>query len=174
MENFLICGNCMTPNGFPHAITCSNSRSNKTELNFVWKKNNVDDKFITYGMQFSFDELIIPGYRKDILTMIGSACVKQHCKNIARNEKASFPPASKSWPSKWLRNSEKAKNFVGNKLKPNQALYRVDSSSKFTYPVHIVHPPIFNPSVWTPSSKDSPLLEQNYDVVSFSYQPQQQ
>jgi hypothetical protein len=170
MEKFLICGDCMTPIGFPHAITCSSASNSGNELNFVWKKNKVDDKFITYGMQFSFNELIIPGNRKDILTMIGSACVKQHCKNIARGERASFPPATKSWPSRWLRSGDKAKNFVGNKLKQNHAVCRV-GNSKFTYPVHIAHPPIFNPSVWTPSSKDDSQLQQNYEVVSFSYQP---
>lgn len=171
MEKFLICGDCMTPIGFPHAPTCSSNSNNGNELNFVWKKNKVDDKFITYGMQFSFNELIIPGNRKDILNMIGSACVKQHCKNISRNEKASFPPASKSWPSRWIRSSEKSKNCAGNKLKQNHSVYRVNSS-KFSYPVHIAHPPIFNPSVWTPSLKDSSQLQENYDVVSFSYQQQ--
>lgn len=158
MEKFLICGDCTTPIGFPHAITCSKS----DEMNFVWKKNKFDDKFITYGMQFSFNELIIPGNRKDILNMIGSACVKQYCK---RAEKASFPPASKSWPAKWLRGNGRN----GNKFRPNQPSNRVHN--KFTYPVQIAHPPIFNPSIWTPSNKDN-RVERNYE--SFSYQPQYQ
>lgn len=172
MEKFLICGDCSTPIGFPHAPACSSGGNGSNELSFVWKKNKVDDKFITFGMQFSFNELIIPGNRKDILTMIGSACVKQHCRNVVRGEKASFPPATKSWPSRWIRNGEKGK--IGNKFRPNQVACRA-GNNKLTFPVHIAHPPIFNPSIWSPTSKDTPQLQQqNFEIVSFSYQPQRQ
>lgn len=164
MEKFLICGDCMTPIGFSHTITCSSNSNSSNELNFSWKKNKVDDKFITYGMQFCFNELIIPGNRKDILTMINRACEKQQ-KKFVKVDRFSFPPASKSWPLKWMRGSgDRNRRFRGYQ---NPLSSR--SGSRMTYPVQIAHPPIFNPSIWTPSTKEPPV-NQNFEVVSFSYQ----
>ena len=167
MEKFLICGYCSTPIGFPHAVTCEcESNSNKAnEMNFMWRKNKVDDKFITFGMQFSFNEIIMPSNRKDILNMISSTCAKQNLKNSNRFEKVSFPPASKSWPSRWIRG--------GCKFKQSGSSTSRHGINKFAYPVQIVHPPIFNPSVWTPSTKDAEQLQNNYEIVSFAYLPPQ-
>lgn len=161
MEKFLICGDCMTPIGFPHAITCRSNINSSNELNFSWKKNKVDDKFITYGMQFCFNELVIPGNRKDILAMIHNACEK-HQNKFGKVTKFSFPPASKSWPLRWMRNGDKNRKF---RVPQHPQLSR--SCSKLTYPVHIAHPPIFNPSIWTPTNKE---VKPNFEVVSFSYQ----
>lgn len=172
MEKFLICGDCMTPIGFPHVITCSGNNSSTNELSFTWKKNKFDDKFITYGMQFCFNELLIPSNRKDIFALINRTCEKQQNK-FGKIEKFSFPPASKSWPLRWIRNGGDKSRV--NKFRSNSQHFQhqqqvtARSNNKFTYPVHIAHPPIFNPSIWSPSLKDG-KSNQNYEVVSFSYQ----
>lgn len=178
MEKFLICGNCDAPIGFPHAIICTHHPeypSYCNELNFTWKKSQGDDKFITYGMQFNFNELVLPpNERKDIQAMINRACERQQNNNINRIERflstSSMSMLSKSWPLKWMRNgNDKNKNKIRSNLHQQQQVNR----NKFTYPVHIAHPPLFNPSIWSPSSKDAQST-QSYEVVSFSYQQQQQ
>src|SRR5690349_4068721 len=57
LEKFLICGNCSTPIGFPHQPLCLTKSLSKPN---VWKKTNIDDKFITFSMNFCFNDLIIP------------------------------------------------------------------------------------------------------------------
>lgn len=100
MEKFLLCGNCCVPIGFPHQPLClTESMSN------LWKKTKFDDKFITFGMNFCFDDLITPGCRKNLLTMISNACWKQSMRQ--RSPKPSLPLMTKSWPKRWLRGDRK-------------------------------------------------------------------
>lgn len=166
MEKFLICGDCTTPIGFPHASTCNNAGNRPNEMNFKWKKSKIDDKFITYAMRFCFNEMITPASKKDIVHLITSACERSK-RYGGRKARASFPPASKSWPLKWIRNTSD-KNKSNFKLRHHQQQQIQGRSSKFTLPIHIAHPPIFHPSIWTPT-KDS-HLHSKYEVVSFSYQ----
>jgi hypothetical protein len=169
MEKFLICGDCTTPIGFPHESTCNNVSGSANEMNFTWRKNKIDDKFITYAMEFSFNELITPASKKDILNVITRACEKQ--KRQSRRTRVSFPPASRCWPWKWIRNAnDRNKHYT--KLSQHYQQQKTANRNKVKFPVFIAHPPIFHPSIWTPT-KDEDLLSE-YEIVSFSYQKQQE
>ena len=149
MEKFLICSNCSTPIGFPHQPLClTESMSN------IWKKTKFDDKFITFGMNFCFNDLITPGCRKNILMMIANSCWKQ---SMMQNlPKASLPLVTHSWPKRWLR-GDKKKNEKRAPMK--------------TRPFnHHVHQPLFLPSIWSPHSTDSAVSETNSQFMSFCYQ----
>lgn len=147
LEKFLICG-CNVPIGFNHPPDCNIQH----KPSFTWRKKKFDDKYITYGMKISFNDLIVPGCRKDILTMINKACNKQ------RNGRHQLSIAGRTWPMRWMRGGDKGRgNVRGNKHQHR--------GYKFSYPMQ----PIFNPSIWTPNEKDTVQVIQNYDVISFSY-----
>lgn len=153
LEKFLICGECNVPIGFVHQCGCSVREEN--ERRFKWKKVARDDKFITFDMRFSFEDLLDPQKRKEIVSLIGRTTSKQI--RIGNHEKTSLPLATKSsWPAKW--------NRAGCR---NRRL-KVNSRTRISYPIHIVHPPIFHPSAWTPTRGE--LLKK---FVSFSYHPQE-
>lgn len=138
MEKFLICNNCSTPIGFPHQPLCL-TKSMSTPN--VWKKTNFDDKFITFAMNFCFNDLIIPGSRKNILTQIACSCLKQ-CGHSNYQEKPSIPLVTKSWPNRWLRGDKHKK--------PVKVLVK---ARNVYIPTHLR---LFKPSIWTPKPEDFP------------------
>lgn len=140
MEKFLICNNCSTPIGFPHQPLCLTKSLSKPN---VWKKTNFDDKFITFAMDFCFNDLIIPGSRKNILTQIANSCLKQCRASNYRREMPSIPLVTKSWPDRWLR-GEKNNNKKSDKTKHIKA-HNVHSPT---------HPCLFKPPIWTPAPED--------------------
>lgn len=154
MEKFLICNNCSTPIGFPHQPLCL---TKSMSIPNVWRKTKFDDKFITFGMNFRFDELTIPGCRKNILSHIANACLKQCRAEV--HEKTSLPLVTKSWPGRWLR-GYKSKSETSVKHKPMM-------KARIAY--HPAHSPLFKPSIWTPETSDSSLMMSNNQFSSFSY-----
>lgn len=156
LEKFLICGDCNTPIGFTHQPTCST----KYEKSFMWKKWKIDDKFITYSMNCCFDDLIIPGRRNKIIRMINKTLSEQ-CH--VRSQEKTLTPHKNSWPLRYTRSGS---NNIGHVRNRNKSYHH---RNRYSYPVHITHPPIFNPTVWTPTSYESAQMMQNYDVVNFSY-----
>jgi len=152
LEKFLICGECNTPIGFTHQPTCST----KYEMNFMWRKGRIDDKFITYNMKFSFDDLLIPGRRNKIIKMINKTLLGQ-CQG-RHNHKNNPLTLKNSWPLRYVRSGSSK-----NKNKSHQ------HRNKHSYPVNMVHQPLFNPTLWTPSNGESVQMMQNYNVISFSY-----
>lgn len=143
MEKFLICNNCSTPIGFPHKPLCL---TKYLTLPIVWKKTKYDDKFITFGMHFSFNDIFAPGCRKSILSQITSTCFKQSISQ--RNDKPALSMIPKCWPGAWVRDSkEKAK-------KPNPM--------RKTFSAHnqaFAFLPIGNRSIWTPTRSDEQLIK---------------
>lgn len=138
LEKFLICGECNVPIGFTHQLNCSVRE--ESEKNFKWKKTAFDDKFITFDMRFSFSELFDAPRRKEIIKLIKRSTSKQI--RIGNRSKTSLPLSAKSsWPGKWNRGCSKARRVKF-------------SRNRRAYPVHIIHPPIFNPSAWTPHTSE--------------------
>lgn len=148
MEKFLICGDCSTPIGFPHQPLCL-TKSMSTPN--IWKKVNFDDKFITFGMNFCFNDLLIPNGRMDILSKIASCCMKQ----AQVHEKTSLPLVTNSWPDRWILGNKSKK-----KIKEHKSIKTVHVGHK-THPIN--KPSIGKPSsIWTPTTSDSlPLNHQN-------------
>lgn len=155
LEKFLICGECNIPIGFTHQPTCNT----KSEMNFMWRKGRMDDKFITYKMKFSFDDLLIPGRRNKIIKELNKAMSEQ-CQG--RNSNKNNPLTLKnSWTLRYVRSGS-----GGSKYKNKSNQHR----NKHTYPVNPVHQPLFHPTVWTPSNCESVEMMPNYNVMCFSYQ----
>lgn len=156
LEKFLICGDCNTPIGFNHQPTC-NTKYGKS---FVWKKRKLDDKFITYNMKCSFDDLIIPGRRNKIIKIINKTLYEQ-CQ-VRFNEIPTLPIAIKnSWPVRYSRSGT-----FGYRVNTRT----INKSNHYRCrPIYSVNPPIFNPTVWTPSAHESTEMLKNYNVISFSY-----
>lgn len=138
MEKFLICSNCSTPIGFPHKPLCL-IKSLTTPI--VWKKTQYDDKFITFGMKFSFNEIFAPGCRKKILAQIANACFKQSA--VQRQDKPSLPLIPKSWPRSWIRDEIERKPVQMQKTNSTQGL---------------ISPPFLSRSIWTPTGIDELLM----------------
>lgn len=153
LENFLICGECNIPIGFTHQPTCNI----KDETNFMWRRVKYDDKFITYNMKFSFDELLIPSRRHKIIKMLNKTLLEQ-CQG--RNNKNNPLTLKNTWPLRFVRSGS-----GGSKNKNKSRQHR----NKHRYPVHVVHQPLFHPTAWTPSNGESVQMMQNYNVISFSY-----
>lgn len=150
MEKFLLCNNCSTPIGFPHQPLClTESMSN------IWKKTKFDDKFITFGMNFCFNDFISPESRKNVWMLIANSCWKQNM--VQSQPKVSLPLMTKSWPKRWLR-GDKKKTEKRAPMK-TRAVYHPQS-----------HQPLFQPSIWTPTSGDG-FHEANYQFLSFCFKP---
>jgi hypothetical protein len=156
LEKFLICTNCSMPIGFPHKPLCLTKHLTKPN---IWKKTKYDDKFITFEMKLSFNDIIAPGCRKNILTQIASSCYKQS--NAYFHEKPFLPSITKSWPSAWNRDrkeKEKAK-----KPMMTRKIYSAPSQ---------VISPIGNRSIWTPTVNDEQLFKpcQNLAMKKYGYE----
>jgi hypothetical protein len=150
MEKFLICSNCSIPIGFPHKPLCLTKSLIREN---VWKKTKYDDKFITFGMKFSFNDIVAPGCRKNILTQIANSCLKQSITQH-RHEKLTLPSITKTWPSAWIRD-EKDKE-----KKPMRKTYSVPDPGL---------PPIGNRSIWTPTGSDERLFMHHQKFKSFGH-----
>lgn len=150
MEKFLICNYCTVPIGFPHQPLCVA----KSTTSNIWRKTKIDDKFITYGMNFCFNDLVVPGCRKNIMMQITNSCGKQ--KSLHQQQKCAMPLLTRAWPSRWLRSSD------NRSVNRNQ-----NQRSRITYPVQIAHP-IYNPSgkssIWTSTHADQ-LKMSNYEII---------
>ncbi|CRK86659.1 CLUMA_CG000495, isoform A [Clunio marinus] len=156
LEKFLICNDCSIPIGFPHKPKCLTKSMSKP---IVWKKIKFDDKFITFGMKFSFDDFVAPGSKKNILTQIASSCLKRQNRNVG-HEKTSMLLTTKSFPRRWVR-SDKSKSSDKNKLPRSKAVCIARPS-----------PPIFKPSIWTPNQNDSSNLSKvDYEIIGFAFDP---
>lgn len=148
MEKFLLCNNCSTPIGFPHKPQCL---TDSLATQNVWKKTNFDDKFITFGMGFCFDDLIMPSCRKNFLGLLENCCNKQNL--IGFRSKVSLPLVTNIWPKRWSRD-EKSKRLAKPKLARPRPTFGV------------VHPPVFHPSsIWAPTKSEAIHL-----TVATSYQ----
>lgn len=150
MEKFLLCNDCSSPIGSPHQPNCLTDAMSPS---VIWKKTKFDDKFITFGMNFNFDD-IVTGYRKNILSRLSKTCEKQS--KLQGHEKISLPLVTKNWPNRWIRGGK-----IKNKNKQKPAI----AHSSFT------HPPLTKATVWTPRSNDSFLMSPNFDFTSFAYRP---
>ena len=155
MEKFLICGNCLTPIGFPHKPLCltkSLSRPN------IWKKTRFDDKLITFGMDFCFNDFISPGcHLSSILTKLNNSCLRQL--QAKTQQKPSLPLVTNSWPDRWLRSTK-------DRSKERKPMKTVRVSYK-THPIVDFKPSIGRPSIWTPTTSDSiPISSQ---IASFTF-----
>lgn len=150
METFLICLNCATPIGFPHQPLCLTESMSPVS---AWRKTKLDDKFITFGMNFFFGDLIEPECRKQILTQITATCLKQ-CQVQGQGEV--LRPTQDAWPLRWVRNKVKKREIVFKKI--------YCQKRKSLVPNH--HQCLGRPSIWTPRAVDSPLLELNSGMTS--------
>jgi hypothetical protein len=163
LEKFLICGDCNTPIGFTHQPACNT----KYERSFMWRKRSIDDKFITYNMKCSFDDLVVPGRRNKIIKMINKTVIEQS--QVRSNDRTTALPFAikNSWPLRYTRSGY---IYNGNgRIKNKSYQHHRNGNNRYTYPVSIIHPPIFNPTVWSPSNDESTQMIQNYDVISFAY-----
>lgn len=148
MENFLLCNDCASPIGSLHKPNClANALSPKA----IWKKTKFDDKFITFGMNFNFDDIAM-GYRKNILSRLSKTCEKQS--KAHEYEKISLPMDTKIWPSRWDRGGKNK-----NKNKPKRSIVQAS----------VANPPLTEPTAWTPRSNDSFLMSPGFDFTSFAY-----
>lgn len=152
MEDFLLCTNCASPIGFAHKPLCLTKHLSNPIL---WKKTKVDDKFITFGMNFSFYDMTT--FQKTIMVHIANACLKSQLKLKDHTEKPSLSVVAKSWSSKWMR-GDKKQNEKPKLMK-----------TRGTISVSKVHQPIFHASAWTPKRSDPFLSSQNFDVHGFTY-----
>lgn len=157
MEKFLICSNCSSPIGFPHQPLCL---TKSLSVPNVWKKTEYDDKFITFGMNFSFDDIFSPGCRKNILSQIASSCLKQ-CQ-VQGREKTALPSVTKSWPGRWIR----------NKNKKHEIAFKANWHKKARAVCHNVHAPLWKPSIWTPQVNEVQRQQINEPCSNFVCQPE--
>ena len=147
MQPFLICHYCCRPIGFSHSPLCIASKA------LMWKKIEFDDKFITIGMNFSFDELFDPNCKKNILFQIMKSCSQQMQMKPLLN-KPILPWNSKNWPGQFAG----WKSFNSNSdILAIKSLYESD-----------VQYPSFT-SIWTPIFMDN-LKPVPYTVVKFEHE----
>lgn len=147
MQPFLICHYCCRPIGFSHSPLCLASKA------LAWKKIAFDDKFITIGMNFSFDELFDPNCKKNILFQIMKTC-SQQMQMKALLHKPIIPWNSKNWPGQFAGWKSFNSNFNNLAIK---SLYESDVQ----YPS--------STSIWTPIFIDN-LKPVPYTVVKFEHE----
>ncbi|CAO1434245.1 unnamed protein product [Diamesa hyperborea] len=147
MQPFLICHYCCRPIGFSHLPLCIATKA------IMWKKIAFDDKFITIGMNFSFDELFDPNCKKNILYQIMKTCSQQMQMKTLHN-KPVIPWNSKNWPVQFT--GLKSFNSNSNNL-AIKSLYESD-----------VQLPT-STSIWTPIFIDN-LKPVPYTVVKFEHE----
>lgn len=139
MESFLMCSDCFAPIGFPHQPCCLTGSMSKPN---IWKKTCYDDKFITFGMNFCFNDLVRPWNRVNIIENIASVCLKQ-TQNQDRHSNTSLSTAS---GERWTRSFERRRIFD-----------RAMRDKKFEHKSRSRHSPmrtLFKPSIWTPKHSD--------------------
>lgn len=158
MEKFLICNNCSTPIGFPHQPLCFTESISKPN---IWRKTKYDDKFITFGMHFRFEEITIPECRKDILLHIENACSKQS--QFQCREKTSFPLTTRNWPCHWFRGNK-------DKSKSNATSKPIIQAKIYCHPTRL---PLLKSTVWSPTSVETRSKVTSNQFESFTYRHDQ-
>jgi hypothetical protein len=149
METFLFCSNCLSPVGFPHKENCLVASMSPRSL---WKKTKYDDKFITFGMNFFFDELIKPTIRKNILAQITTSCHK-NCQ--VQCPKITFNPSRDIWPLFWARSEQEKRQICDKKVGYKKQDLQLNR-----------HPGLFSPSVFSQTSEDAQLPKRCLETTS--------
>jgi hypothetical protein len=157
MEKFLICNNCSSLIGFSHQPLCLTESLSEPN---VWKKLKFDDKFITFGMKFCFDDLVAPGCRKNIKSRIISSCLRQWRHQVhARNDSQGLRFTHSAWPHRWTR----------GKLSKAPVATKINIMKRARSVPHNLNPPLSRPSIWTPQTDESPVFKQNSQLASFTF-----
>lgn len=161
MEKFLICSDCSTPIGFPHQPLCL---TEAMSVQNVWRKTKYDDKFITFGMNFCFNDIISPGCGKNILTKISNECLKQSLRTL--EVKTSMPLTTKSWPERWMRGDKSSKSATSTKDKPDDSAVSVLTPYANEF---------FTRSIWAPKKSESDLLalKATKGFTNFNFHPEE-
>lgn len=167
LEIFLICNECLSPIGFSHQPQCMNATSKPS----IWRKTKYDDKFITFGMKFSFYDIVSSEYRHNIIRKaIESACweqrqqqqQQQQYEHASSSHKESQQFISKNWPSRWLRDdSDKLRD--DKKRGTNSRIRSPYPPTSSSSPDNSIFQPLplFLLNQWTPLTDDIELLTTN-------------
>lgn len=174
LENFLVCNECSSPIGFSHRPQCMSAATAALSKQSIWRKTKYDDKFITFGMKFSFYDIVSSEYRHNIIRKsIERACWKQqhqlqheqHASSTRRKESQQFIP--KNWPSLWIRDDsdqqllrDRAKKRT--KSRPSSYPETIATSDNANFqPL-----PLFLVNRWTPHTDDGELLTASRFIVN--------
>lgn len=163
LENFLICSGCSSPIGFAHQPHCTGTVA--TSKSSIWRKTKYDDKFITFGMKFSFYDIVSSEYRHNVIRKsIERACweqQKQHqlqLQHASSTRKKSQQFISKNWPSLWLRDdSDQFRDKREDGKNSRTCSYPETIATSLLSPdngASLQPPSLFLASRWTPHTDD--------------------